>query len=190
MRIVGGSRRGRKLAAPSGRALRPTSERAREALFNILTHRDLGPVSLRHARVIDLYAGTGALGLEALSRGAGELIAVERDRAALGTLHRNIRTLDFEDEARVIEGDATHLRPAGAREGERDFAFLDPPYDEAVAPDALKSLADGGWLRPGAIAIVELGRKGDFLQPEGFSVLDDRTYGAARIVILRWAAKD
>jgi 16S rRNA (guanine966-N2)-methyltransferase len=177
MRIVGGSRRGRRLKAPEGRALRPTSERAREALFNIIGHRDFGVVPLAGARAIDLFAGTGALGLEALSRGAAHLTAVESDGAALACLEANIRTLDF-----IIRGDATRLPPA---DEPCAFAFLDPPYRGGKAEPALASLRAQGWLIPGAIVVAEISAKEKLSAPEGYEEIDRRRYGAAEMVILR-----
>jgi 16S rRNA (guanine966-N2)-methyltransferase len=183
MRIVGGSRRGRRLAAPEGRALRPTSERAREALFNILGHRDFAPFVLRGARVIDLFAGTGALGLEALSRGAQHLTAVESDAAALACLRQNVKSLDFDDKARVIQGDATRLPPAPEPCA---YAFLDPPYRGGKAAPALASLAAKDWLVDGAIIVAETSAKEVLAAPDGYEEIDRRRYGAAEILIMRF----
>jgi 16S rRNA (guanine966-N2)-methyltransferase len=183
MRIVGGSRRTRRLAAPEGRSLRPTSERAREALFNILGHRDFAPFVLRGARVIDLFAGTGALGLEALSRGAAHLTAVESDTAALASLRHNINSLDFDDKARVIQGDATRLPPAPEP---CSYAFLDPPYRGGQAAPALASLVENGWLIEGAIVVAETSAKEVLEAPDGFEEIDRRRYGAAEILIMKF----
>ncbi len=182
MRIVGGSRRGRRLKAPEGRALRPTSERAREALFNIIGHRDFAAQPLKGARVVDLFAGTGALGLEAMSRGANYLTAVESDGAALVCLEANIQALDFSTKVRVIQGDATRLPPA---EAPCAFAFLDPPYRGGKAAPALASLHDQGWLTPGAIVVAETSAKEKLAAPDSYEQLDRRRYGAAELVILR-----
>ena len=182
MRIVGGSRRGRRLKAPEGRALRPTSERAREALFNIISHRDYGAAPLDGGRVIDLFAGTGTLGLEALSRGAKHLTAVESDGVALACLKENIRSLDFDKKVRVIRGDATRLPAANAPCA---FAFLDPPYRGGKAEPALASLREQGWLMPGAIVVAETSAKEKLAAPEGYEEIDRRRYGAAEMVILR-----
>lgn len=188
MRIVGGSRRGRKISAPRGRDLRPTSERAREALFNILQHRDLPAAPLAGATIMDLFAGTGALGLEALSRGAGELYAIERDREALKHLRHNVHELDFDDEVTVIEGDATWFRKPGITEHRCDYAFLDPPYGENLVARTLRALAESDWLADQAVVIVEMGRQDEFAPPDEYAVLEDRRYGSARIVLLGWSA--
>ncbi len=182
MRIVGGSRRGRRLKAPEGRTLRPTSERAREALFNIIGHRDFAAQPLKGARVVDLFAGTGALGLEAMSRGAKHLTAVESDEAALACLETNIQTLNFRKKVRVIRGDATRLPLAGAPCA---FAFLDPPYRGGKASPALASLRDQGWLTPGAIIVAETSAKEKLAALDSYEELDRRRYGAAELVILR-----
>jgi len=182
MRIVGGSRRGRRLKAPEGRALRPTSERAREALFNIIGHRGFAAQPLKGARVVDLFAGTGALGLEAMSRGAKYLTAVESDGVALACLEANIRALNFGKKVRVIRGDATRLPPANMPCA---FAFLDPPYRGGKALLALASLHDQGWLVPGAIVVAETSSKENLRTLDSYEELDRRRYGAAELVILR-----
>ncbi len=183
MRIVGGSRRTRRLVAPEGRSLRPTSERAREALFNILGHRDFASHVIRGSRVIDLFAGTGALGLEALSRGAAHLTAVESDAAALTSLKQNVKSLDFDDKARIIQGDATRLPLAPEPCA---YAFLDPPYRGGKAAPALASLAENGWLMDGAIVVAETSAKEVLAAPEGFEEIDRRRYGAAEILIMKY----
>ncbi|MDA0228973.1 MAG: 16S rRNA (guanine(966)-N(2))-methyltransferase RsmD [Proteobacteria bacterium] len=183
MRIVGGSRRGRRLKTPEGRALRPTSERAREALFNILGHRDFAAPPLKGARVIDLFAGTGAVGLEALSRGAAHLTAVESDGVALACLRENVQALDFHSKARVIHGDATSLPPAPEPCA---YAFLDPPYRGGKAEPALLSLAKSNWLVDGAIVVAETSAKEVLAAPDGYQEIDRRRYGAAEIVILQY----
>jgi 16S rRNA (guanine966-N2)-methyltransferase len=185
IRIVGGSRRGRRLKAPEGRALRPTSERAREALFNILGHRDFAALPLKGARVIDLFAGTGALGLEALSRGAQHLTAVESDGAALACLRENVEALDFKNKVRVIQGDATNLPPAPEPCA---YAFLDPPYRGGKAAPALVSLSETGWLLAGAILVAETSTREKLTPPDGYEEIERRRYGAAEMVILRFGA--
>ena len=185
MRIVGGSHRGRRLTAPEGRALRPTSERAREALFNIIGHREFAPLQLKGARVIDLFAGTGALGLEALSRGAAHLTAVESDRTALTCLRENVGALEFSKKVRVIQGDATNLPPAPEPCA---YAFLDPPYRGGKATPALASLRENGWLLEGAIIVAEISAKEELAAPDGFEEIERRRYGAAEMAILRCRA--
>ena len=184
MRVVGGRHRGRKLVAPPGEAVRPTSDRAREALFNILSHGDFAAAGLPFAdeNVLDAFAGTGAFGIEALSRGAARAAFIETDRAALGVLRRNLAALDEEDAADIIAGDAT--RPPRAPYAAA-LAFLDPPYRRGLGAPALAALAQMGWLAPRALAVVELAAKEPFSPPAGFAMLDERVYGAARLIFLR-----
>jgi 16S rRNA (guanine966-N2)-methyltransferase len=184
MRVVGGRHRGRRLVAPAGDAVRPTSDRAREALFNILSHGEFAAAGSPFAEetVLDAFAGTGALGIEALSRGAARALFIETDRAALSALRRNLAALDEEDAAEVVAGDAT--RPPRAR-GAATVAFLDPPYRSGLAAPALTALADMGWLVPRALVVVELAAKEEFAAPDGFIIMDERTYGAARLIFLR-----
>lgn len=184
MRIVGGRHRGRKLIAPAGDAVRPTSDRAREALFNILSHGEFAAAGLPFAdeNVIDAFAGTGALGIEALSRGAARVAFFETDRGALSALRRNLAAVDEEDAADIIAGDAT--RPPRARYAAA-LALLDPPYHSGLAAPALTALAEAGWLASRALAVVELAAQEPFSAPAGFAMIDERIYGAARLVFLR-----
>ncbi|HVB16798.1 MAG TPA: 16S rRNA (guanine(966)-N(2))-methyltransferase RsmD [Stellaceae bacterium] len=184
LRIVGGSHRGRRLIAPPGEAVRPTSDRAREALFNILSHGDFAAAGLMFAEqpVLDAFAGTGAYGLEALSRGAGRAVFIESDREALAALRRNVAALGEGERAYIVAGDATRPPRAGFACA---LAFLDPPYRSGVAPPALSALADAGWLTPDALAVIEVAAREALSAPAGFAIIDERTYGAARLVILR-----
>jgi 16S rRNA (guanine966-N2)-methyltransferase len=184
MRIIGGSHRGRRLTAPPGAAVRPTSDRAREALFDILSHGAYAAAGLPFAdnTVLDAFAGTGAFGLEALSRGAAEADFIENDREALVALRRNIAALGETARGRIIAGDAT--RPPRAP-GPCGLAFLDPPYQSGLAAPALAALAAAGWLTADALAIIEIGAREAFAPPAGFAVVDERVYGAARLVFLR-----
>ena len=184
MRIVGGRHRGRRLVAPEGDAVRPTSDRAREALFNILSHGSLAVRGLPFAGlpVVDAFAGTGALGLEALSRGASEAAFIEDNRDALAALRRNIATLGEEDRAQIVRGNATKP-PLAPFQGA--VAFLDPPYGSALAAASLTALAASRWLLPNALAVVEISADEQLDPPAGFAVLDTRVYGAARLVFLR-----
>lgn len=188
MRIVAGRHRGRRLQPLDGDRIRPTSDRAREALFNVLAHNPLGPgatPTLEGSRVLDAFAGTGALGLEALSRGAAFATFLERDRAAAAVLDANIRMLDETGRTRVIRADA--LAPPRAGEP-ASLAFLDPPYGTGLAVPALAALARAGWFADGALVIVEIA-KGDALSaPPGFHAVDERAYGQTRFVLLRWRA--
>jgi 16S rRNA (guanine966-N2)-methyltransferase len=184
MRVVGGRHRGRRLIAPPGDTVRPTSDRAREALFNILSHGDFAAAGSPFAdeNVLDAFAGTGAFGLEALSRGAARAAFIETDRAALSTLRQNIAALDEEDAAHVVAGDAT--RPPRAPFA-CALAFLDPPYRSGLAVTALAALTQMGWLGPRAVAVVEVAANEEFAAPEGFAMIDERKYGAARLHFLR-----
>jgi 16S rRNA (guanine966-N2)-methyltransferase len=184
LRIVGGVHRGRRLAAPPGEAVRPTSDRAREALFNILSHGSLAASGLPFADrpVLDAFAGTGALGLEALSRGASVAAFIESGREALAALRRNVAVLGEGDRAHIVAGDAT--RPPRAAFA-CAVALLDPPYRSGLAAPALTALAAAGWLAPDALAVVELAASEALPPPPGFAVVDERIYGAARLVFLR-----
>jgi 16S rRNA (guanine966-N2)-methyltransferase len=164
--------------------VRPTSDRAREALFNILSHGRLAADGLpfADAAVLDAFAGTGALGLEALSRGAAEAIFIERDRDALAALRANIEALGETARARIIPGDATRP-PRGA--AVCAVAFLDPPYASGLAGPALAALAQAGWLTADALAVIEAARREAVAPPPGFILLDERAYGAARLIFLR-----
>src|SRR3954451_749263 len=185
LRIVGGVHRGRRLVVPPGEAVRPTSDRAREALFNILSHGGFAASGWPFADrpVVDAFAGTGAFGLEALSRGAGAAVFIENGREALAALRRNVRALDEEDRAQIVAGDAT--RPPRAAFASA-VAFLDPPYGGGLAAEALPALAAAGWLMPEALAVVELAAAEEWTPLSGFAPLDNRVYGAARLVFLRY----
>ncbi len=186
MRIVGGSLRGRRLAAPPGQAIRPTADRAREALFNILQHSLLLSAPLAGAAVLDVFAGTGAVACEALSRGSAHAHLIDSDAAALDCARRNLAALGLVERATVLQADATRLRAASAA---AHFAYLDPPYRSDLAAAALASLGAGGWLAPDALAAVELAAREDLIPPVGFTLRDERRYGAARLVFLTWSAK-
>ncbi|MDT7933741.1 MAG: 16S rRNA (guanine(966)-N(2))-methyltransferase RsmD [Sphingomonadaceae bacterium] len=172
LRIIAGAWRGRTLAAPAGRAVRPTSGRAREALFSMLASR-IG--SFEGLRVIDMFAGSGALGLEALSRGAAHAAFVERDPAALATLRANIRALGAEARAHVL---AQPVETLGRPSSEVDIAFLDPPYGLGLVGVGLARLRAGGWLSPCAWIAVETGRSE--VVPE-LAHATPRTFGKARL---------
>lgn len=185
MRIVSGRFRGKTLVAPPGEGTRPTSDRARQAVFNILEHAEWSP-GLQGRRVIDLFAGSGALGFEALSRGAEFCLFVETDEAARGALRDNMEAMGLFGAARVHRRDATDLgrRPGSAGEA-FSLAFLDPPYRKGLGERALARLLEGEWLAPSALAVLE--RAADEPDPEtpGFERLDARDYGAARVLFLR-----
>lgn len=185
MRIIGGSFRGRSISAPKGMVARPTTDRVREALFSMLIARP--DVDFDQAKIIDVFAGSGALGLEALSRGANHCLFVEIDADARAAIRGNIETLSLFGSTRIHKRSALALGtlPSSAG-GPFDIAFLDPPYGEAMVPAALDNLANGGWLRPNAIVIVEQ-RKGEAL-PDNvlFTISDNRTYGDTQISILTY----
>jgi 16S rRNA (guanine966-N2)-methyltransferase len=186
IKVVGGKHRGRPIATPEGGTTRPTSNRAREALFNILVHAnwsDDGTSPLVDARVLDAFAGSGALGIEALSRGAAHATFLDNDAEAIRLIGENLRKLGEAANARVIRADAA--RPPPSREG-CDLALLDPPYRSGLAAPALTALAEAGWLKPGAIATIELAATEDLDPPKGFETIDERRYGAAKIIILRY----
>ena len=186
MRVTAGKHRSRKLAVPAGRDVRPTSDRARQALFNILEHGgfvDGGGSPIRDANILDAFAGSGALGLEALSRGAARATFMETAAPALDAIRQNLEACREEDKAEILRADAT--RPPNARAA-CGVVFLDPPYRKGLAAPALTALAQAGWLAQDAICCVELAADEGFTPPEGFEQLDERRYGAARILLLRF----
>lgn len=185
MRIIGGKYSGRLLAAPKGRDTRPTADRARESLFNILSHKD--DFSFDGARVIDLYAGSGALGLEAMSRGAGFCLFVETDADARGAIRDNIEALQLFGSTRIHRRSAATLGPKPAGVGSPfSLAFVDPPYGRDLVRPALDSMKAGAWLAPGALVVVEQGDGEEPVAPSSFREEDRRRYGAAQIGILRF----
>ncbi len=183
MRIIGGTRRGLKLAevgeGDTAAHLRPTSDRVREAIFNLLINAHGNPVT--GARVLDLFAGTGALGLEALSRGAAEATFVDDGAKALALLKANIAKLRVEPETRILRQNATRLPPnPGAP---YSLVFLDPPYGKALGEGALTAASKGGWLAPGAVIVWE-----ESTAPSpapGFAPLDQRRYGDTIVTLLK-----
>ncbi len=182
MRVVGGRLRSRPIAGPKSDAVRPTSDRLREALFNILTHAYGDPVS--GARVLDLFAGTGALGIEAVSRGAFYALFVDEGVEARALLRQNIETLGLGGVTRIFRRDATRLGPAHPLEP-FSLVFLDPPYGKGLAEKALVSAREGGWLKPEALIVVEEAREAGFVAPEGFEELERRDYDDTELVFLR-----
>ena len=188
MRIVGGQLRGRALATPGDDATRPTSDRVREAVFNILAH-GMPDFELQGARVLDLFAGTGALGIEALSRGARFCLFVEDGAEARALIRRNVEAFGLTGVTKIFRRDATSLGPAGALGG-FTLAFLDPPYGQGLAERALVASAEGGWLAPGAIVVIEE-RKGTAVTlPAGFTALDRRAWGDTEVLFACFAAAD
>lgn len=186
MRIVGGQFKGRAIAAPAGRDTRPTGDRAREAVFNILAHAEWSP-GVEGRRALDLFAGSGALGLEALSRGATFALFVETDAAARGVIRDNIEALGLFGVTRIHRRDATDLgvKPAGLGDP-FDLVFLDPPYHKGLGERALAKLGEGGWLSDDALIVFECAADETPTLPR-YETLDERAYGAAKVLFLKRA---
>ncbi|MDF1601137.1 16S rRNA (guanine(966)-N(2))-methyltransferase RsmD [Mesorhizobium sp. YIM 152430] len=174
MRIVGGAFRGRPLATPKTKAIRPTTDRAREAVFNVIAHRHRG--HLDGARVLDLFAGTGALGLEALSRGASFGVFIEESAEGRGLIRTNVEAFGLSGRTKIFRRDATKLGEAGTLQP-FDLVFADPPYGKGLGELALAAARDGGWLKPGALCLVEEAAATPFQPPAGFTLDDRRDYG-------------
>lgn len=185
MRIVAGSFRGRTLSAPAHEGLRPTSDRVRESVFNILAHGNAS-AKIENARVIDLFAGTGALGLEAMSRGAAYCLFVEENAEARALIRRNVEAFGLTGQTRIFRRDATDLGPIGTMEP-YDIAFLDPPYRKELGTAALNALREGGWLRRGAMCVVEEHVNAPLDQPNGYLICDRRTWGDTQVIFLKAA---
>ena len=185
MRIVGGRLRGRNLAAPKTQAIRPTSDRLRESVFNILAHAYGDPVT--GARVLDLFAGTGALGIEALSRGAAFALFIDDGAEARALIRQNVDALGLGMVTRVFRRDATKL---GAAHPVEPFGlvFLDPPYRQGGAAPALASLREGKWLTAGALAVVEEATDAELMAPAGYEELERRAYDDTEFTFLRFGA--
>lgn len=185
MRIVGGSLRGRPIAGPQHEGLRPTADRVRESLFNILAH-GVVDFSLEGARVIDLFAGTGALGLEAISRGAAFCLFVDSEAEARALIRSNIEKFGLTGVTRIFRREATDLGPAGTM-APFNLAFLDPPYGQGFGEAALASLAEGGWLVPGAIVVLEERAGISLTLATAFAEFDRRTYGDTQVIFARYS---
>ncbi len=184
MRITSGIHRGRSLNAPTGRETRPTSDRTRESIFNILRHGGWHHGVLEDATVLDAFAGTGALGLEALSQGARHAVFIERDRAAAEVCQSNIDLLGETERAVVLTFDALDPLARPLYLEPRSLVFLDPPYGKYMGAEALKGLVDQGWMKPQAVCVLEMSKKTPEIIPAGFTVMDERTYGIARVQFL------
>ncbi len=184
MRIVAGEFRGRTLASPKSNQIRPTTDRTRESLFNILAHSY--PALIEGARVLDLFAGTGALGIEALSRGARFCLFVEQSAEGRGLLRENIDALGLQGRTRIFRRDATGLGPAGTVEP-FNLVFADPPYGKGLGERALECAAREGWLAPGAIVVLEENAAAQPAFAPGLAVMDTRPFGDTVIRILRWS---
>ena len=185
MRIVAGSLKGRAILAPEGQNTRPTSDRARQAIFNVLEHASWAD-GLHEARVMDIYAGSGALGFEAISRGAAFALFVEIDDGARGVIRENMDAYGLFGRARVHRRSAIDLGERPGSVGEAfDLAFLDPPYAKGLGEQTLQRLREGQWLKPGAIVVFERGSDEPDIDTPGYERLDTRDYGAARVLFLR-----
>lgn len=188
LRVVGGEFRGRGLQTPPGLATRPTSDRARQAVFNILEHAGWAERALiDEARVLDAFAGTGAMGIEALSRGAQDAVFIEQDRAALQALKGNIATFGLGGRTQVIVQDATRLAQKPLHILPRTLVFLDPPYGKNLGTPCVAALQRGGWLAAGAVIVMEMAKKEPEPLPEGFDIKDTRDYGVARVTFAVYA---
>ena len=186
MRITGGVFRGRALVSPSDHRVRPTSDKVRQAIFNVLAHHDFGrSFAIEGARVIDLFAGTGALGFESLSRGSVFTLFVEESAESRGLIRRNAEALALTGRCKIFRRDATDLGALtpGAG-GPFSLAFLDPPYGQGLAGQALASLVDGHWLTPEAIVVIETAKNETAANSGGSETLDERVYGDTRVTFV------
>jgi 16S rRNA (guanine966-N2)-methyltransferase len=183
MRVVGGRLRGRGLTGPKSQAIRPTADRLRESLFNILVHAYGEPIA--QTRVLDLFAGTGALGIEALSRGAAFALFVDESAEARALIRENVAAFGLGGVTRIFRRDATKL---GAAHPVEPFSlvFADPPYGRDLAPAALAAARDGGWLAPDSLIVVEEAAKSGFAAPEDFSELERRAYDDTELIFCRF----
>jgi len=184
MRIVGGEFRGRTLATPRDRAIRPTSDRLRESLFNVLAHGHDDVV--QGARVLDLFAGTGALGIEALSRGAAFAAFVDVGAEARGLIRENVQVLGLGGSTRILRRDATKLGPAAPFDP-FDLVIADPPYGQGLGEAALASALAGGWLAPAALLVLEERADAEIVLPAGLAQIDRREAGDTQLVFARRA---
>jgi 16S rRNA (guanine966-N2)-methyltransferase len=185
MRIVAGNLKGRTITTPEGQGTRPTSDRARQAVFNVLEHAAWAE-PLDGMRVMDLYAGSGALGFEAISRGAAFALFVETDEEARGAIRENADAYGVMGRSRVHRRSAIDLGSRPGSDGEAfDLAFLDPPYRKGLGEQTLARLLEGGWLKPGALVVFERGSDEPEIDTPGYERLDARDYGAARVLFLR-----
>ena len=182
MRITSGRLKGRNLVAPPDLRVRPTSDKVRQAIFNILEHQDFGAFTLHGARVIDLFAGTGALAIEALSRGGRYALLIDDSAESRALVRQNVEALALTGVTKLWRRDATRLGP---NSGEPyDLAFLDPPYRKSLVAPALAALRDGNWLSPSAVIVVETAADEEIALPAGFALGDERTYGETRVLFL------
>jgi len=187
MRITGGIHRGRSLTAPEGKNTRPTGDRARLSVFNILLHGGWHDGVLDEATVLDVFAGTGAMGLEALSQGAKHAAFIEREHPAIESCKANIAALKETTRTAIFTFDATHPIARPLYIEPRSLIFLDPPYGKNLGAQALTALADKSWLKEGAVCVLEMSKKAPEVIPASFTLHDERVYGLAKIVFLSWS---
>ena len=187
MRVTGGTLGGRPLVAPADARVRPTADKVRQAIFNILTHNDFGTgFSLHGARAADLFAGTGAMGIEAISRGCSYCLFVDDSAESRALLRRNVEALSLTGVTKIWRRDATNLGSMSPGSGGPfDLVFLDPPYRKGLIAPTLESLVAGEWLAPNAICVAEMAEEESLPSPAGFATLDERLYGDTRVVFLR-----
>src|SRR5882757_5001385 len=186
MRITAGKFKGRALTAPKDLSIRPTSDKVRQSVFNILTHRDFGfAFALEGARVVDLFAGTGAMGLEALSRGARYCLFVDDAAASRALIRENVEALGLTGATKIWRRDAASLGPLDTL-APFDIAFLDPPYRKNLIAPALAGLRDGKWLNAPALVVAEMADDEIIPPTDGYELLDDRVHGETRVVILKF----
>ena len=189
MRITGGRFRGRPLVAPADARVRPTSDKVRQAIFNILAHNDFGiGFGLEGARVADLFAGTGALGIEAISHAASFCLFVDDSAESRALIRRNVEALALTGVTKIWRRDATHLGPMPAGSGGPfDLVFLDPPYRKGQSLTAIRSLVEGGWLSKHVLLVVETATDEPLPSPSSFALVNERSYGDTRVTF--WSAK-
>jgi 16S rRNA (guanine966-N2)-methyltransferase len=187
MRIVGGKYRGLTLAAPKDERVRPTSDRVREALYNILAHNDFDVgFRIEGARVLDLFSGTGALGLEALSRGAKYVLFVDDSAESRGLVRRNVEAMQATGVTKIWRRDATALGEMAANAGGPfDLVLLDPPYRKDLLGPAMISVRDGKWLADKALIVAEMAADEKFIVPAGFALIDERDYGQTKVLVMK-----
>jgi 16S rRNA (guanine966-N2)-methyltransferase len=183
VRVVGGEFRGRTLTAPDSQVIRPTTDRVRESLFNVLMHLNGEPIE--QARVLDLFAGTGALGIEAISRGARFCLFVDDGVESRGILRTNIEALGLNGRTKVFRRDATSLGPVAPHEP-FNVVFADPPYRKGFGTKALQSASENGWLAPNAVVVIEEAMDATLSLGDEFALFDSRTYGDTIIRMYRW----
>jgi 16S rRNA (guanine966-N2)-methyltransferase len=185
MRVVGGRLKGRAITSPQDARIRPTSDRVRGAIFNILAHNDFGTWVLEGAKVLDLFAGTGALSAEALSRGALLAVLVDDDPDSRALIRENLEALGLNGVAKIWKRDASKLGPCPAQaKGPFDLVFCDPPYRKGLAGPALASALSGSWIAPGAVIVLETASDEPPVTITGLAEADTRTYGETRITVL------